>query len=207
MDHLRLHSGPREVDLIVERADRRVLGVKLGSAVGDDNVAQLLWQRDQIGDMLIESGGDHDRSLRIPPEGRHRVHSRGASWATGSSVGYPVGEQSLPFTWSMPESSHLDIEFDSQDTTTLVVVVSPDLPIIIEEQGNLVYAAIRRRIDWRLVASCPAATAPSPAAAVPQGSRWAVPGTRLPNPFLPCANSRAPTNDTPRPSCGPGRRC
>ena len=56
--HLRLHSGRREVDLIVERADRRVLAleVKLGSTVGDDDVAHLLWLRDQIGDRLIDSG-------------------------------------------------------------------------------------------------------------------------------------------------------
>lgn len=55
--HLRLHGGRHEVDLIVERADQRVLGieVKLGGAVEQDDVKHLLWLRDQIGDELIDA--------------------------------------------------------------------------------------------------------------------------------------------------------
>jgi hypothetical protein len=55
--HLRLHGGRHEVDLIVERADQRVLAieVKLSAAVGDDDVKHLLWLRDQIGDDLIDA--------------------------------------------------------------------------------------------------------------------------------------------------------
>lgn len=58
-----------------------------------------------------------------------------------------AGEQSLPFTWSMPESSRLYIEFDSHDTTSLLVVVNPELLIMIEEQGSSAYGAILRRIE------------------------------------------------------------
>ncbi len=55
--HLRLHSGRREVDLIVERADHRVLAieVKLGRVVHADDGVHLRWLRDQIGDDLIDS--------------------------------------------------------------------------------------------------------------------------------------------------------
>jgi uncharacterized protein len=55
--HLRLQGGRREIDLIVERADQRIvaLEVKLGSSVGDDDVRNLLWLREQIGADLIEA--------------------------------------------------------------------------------------------------------------------------------------------------------
>lgn len=55
--HLRLHGGQREIDLIIERPDRRVLAleVKLSRTVGDDDVRQLLWLRDQIGDQLLDA--------------------------------------------------------------------------------------------------------------------------------------------------------
>lgn len=55
--HLRLHSGEREVDLIVERADQRVLAVevKLGAAVTDEDVRNLVWLRDKIGDDLLDA--------------------------------------------------------------------------------------------------------------------------------------------------------
>lgn len=55
--HLRLHGGEREVDLIVERADRRVLAmeVKLSRAITDDDVRQLQWLKQQIGDELLDA--------------------------------------------------------------------------------------------------------------------------------------------------------
>jgi uncharacterized protein len=55
--HLRLHGGRREVDLIVERADQRVvaLEVKLSGTVGDADVTSLLWLREQIGDDLLDA--------------------------------------------------------------------------------------------------------------------------------------------------------
>lgn len=55
--HLRLQGARREVDLIVERPDHRVLAieVKLTGAVGDDDVKHLLWLRDQIGEDLLDA--------------------------------------------------------------------------------------------------------------------------------------------------------
>ena len=55
--HLRLHGGLREIDLIVERADRRVLAmeVKLSRTVNDDDVKQLLWLKRQIGEDLLDA--------------------------------------------------------------------------------------------------------------------------------------------------------
>ena len=55
--HLRLHGGQREIDLIIERADRRVLAieVKLSRTVEDEDVKQLLWLRDRIGDDLLDA--------------------------------------------------------------------------------------------------------------------------------------------------------
>lgn len=55
--HLRLHGGAREIDLIIERADRRVLAVevKLSRTVDDDDVKQLLWLKQQIGDDLLDA--------------------------------------------------------------------------------------------------------------------------------------------------------
>ncbi len=55
--HLRMHGGQREIDLIVERADRRVLAVevKLSRAVDDQDVKQLLWLKDRIGNDLLDA--------------------------------------------------------------------------------------------------------------------------------------------------------
>ena len=57
VSHLRLHGGRREVDLIVERADQRVLAieVKLSGAVDDGDVKHLLWLKEQIGDELLDA--------------------------------------------------------------------------------------------------------------------------------------------------------
>lgn len=55
--HLRVQDGRHEVDLIVERADRRVLGieVKLSASVDDRDVRHLLWLREQLGDDLVDA--------------------------------------------------------------------------------------------------------------------------------------------------------
>lgn len=49
--HYRAWSGEREVDLIVERADHRVLGleVKLGATVDERDVAHLRWLQRELG--------------------------------------------------------------------------------------------------------------------------------------------------------------
>jgi len=55
--HCRVHGGAREVDLIVERADHRVvaLEVKLTSAVGDAEVQHLRWLKERLGDDLLNA--------------------------------------------------------------------------------------------------------------------------------------------------------
>jgi len=55
--HLRQHGGQREVDLVVERADQRVVAieVKLGAEVKDRDVRHLLWLREQLGDDLLDA--------------------------------------------------------------------------------------------------------------------------------------------------------
>lgn len=59
--HLRLHGGRREVDLIVERRDQRVLAleVKLGGVVDDRDVEHLLWLRGQLGEDLLDAAVIH----------------------------------------------------------------------------------------------------------------------------------------------------
>ncbi len=53
--HFRAWRGEREVDLIVERGDHRVLGleVKLSGHVDDRDVRHLVWLRDQLGDDFL----------------------------------------------------------------------------------------------------------------------------------------------------------
>ena len=55
--HLRLQGGRREIDIIVERPDRRVVAieVKLSAAISADDVKNLLWLREQIGNDLLDS--------------------------------------------------------------------------------------------------------------------------------------------------------
>lgn len=57
VSHLRTSGGRREVDLIVERTDRRVvaLEVKLGNKVDDGDVANLVWLGEQLGDALLDA--------------------------------------------------------------------------------------------------------------------------------------------------------
>jgi predicted AAA+ superfamily ATPase len=49
---LRTREGRQEIDLIVERADQRVVAfeVKLSATVDDRDVRHLLWLREQLGD-------------------------------------------------------------------------------------------------------------------------------------------------------------
>lgn len=57
VSHLRLGSGRREIDLIVERGvDRAVVAfeVKLSSNVTDSDVKHLLWLRQQLGDQVTD---------------------------------------------------------------------------------------------------------------------------------------------------------
>lgn len=55
--HLRLHGGEREVDLIVERPDRKVLAfeIKLGRSITDKDVQPLQWLKERIGKNLIDA--------------------------------------------------------------------------------------------------------------------------------------------------------
>jgi len=55
--HLRTASGEHEVDLIVERADGRVVAieVKLARAIGADDVRDLQWLRDRMGEHLLDA--------------------------------------------------------------------------------------------------------------------------------------------------------
>lgn len=55
--HLRTFGGDREIDLIVERADGRVLAieVKLGGAVDDADVKHLLWLQRELGENVVDT--------------------------------------------------------------------------------------------------------------------------------------------------------
>ena len=54
--HLRTKSTDREVDLVVEGADRQVVAieVKLAATVGDDDVRHLRWLGEQLGDRMAD---------------------------------------------------------------------------------------------------------------------------------------------------------
>ena len=55
--HLRLKGGRREIDLIIERPDQRVVAieVKLSSAIDQNDVKNLRWLREKIGDDLLDA--------------------------------------------------------------------------------------------------------------------------------------------------------
>ncbi len=57
VSHLRTRAGEREIDLIIERADGRVvaLEVKLSALVNDNDVKHLHWLADRIGPNLIDA--------------------------------------------------------------------------------------------------------------------------------------------------------
>lgn len=55
--HLRTQGGDREVDLIVERGDRKVvaLEIKLAATPTDADVSHLRWLQDRLGDDLLDA--------------------------------------------------------------------------------------------------------------------------------------------------------
>ncbi len=55
--HLRLQGGRREIDLIIERADRKALAMeaKLSGTVDDEDVKNLLWLREHLGTDLLDA--------------------------------------------------------------------------------------------------------------------------------------------------------
>jgi predicted AAA+ superfamily ATPase len=55
--HLRTARGEREVDLIVEGTNGRVVAieVKLAQSIGDRDVRNLVWLREQLGDALMDA--------------------------------------------------------------------------------------------------------------------------------------------------------
>jgi predicted AAA+ superfamily ATPase len=55
--HMRSRNGDREIDLIVQRADQRVVAfeVKLSAEVGDEDVKHLRWLAGQLGDDLLDA--------------------------------------------------------------------------------------------------------------------------------------------------------
>lgn len=57
VSHFRTRNGDREVDLIVERADHRVVAieVKLARTVAEEHVRHLLWLRERLGDALLDA--------------------------------------------------------------------------------------------------------------------------------------------------------
>ena len=57
MAHLRTRGGEREIDLILERADGRVvaLEVKLSATVDDEDVRHLRWLADRLGPDLLDA--------------------------------------------------------------------------------------------------------------------------------------------------------
>ena len=63
--HCRTYDGRREIDLIVETGDQRVLAieVKTSAEVTDADVSHLLWLREQLGaaltDMMVITTGRH----------------------------------------------------------------------------------------------------------------------------------------------------
>jgi uncharacterized protein len=68
--HFRAKGGEHEIDVIVERADGRVvaLEVKLAADVSDRDVAHLTWLRDRIGDDLLDAA--------VITTGRHAYRRR-----------------------------------------------------------------------------------------------------------------------------------
>ena len=55
--HLRTKGGRHEIDLVVERADQRIVAieVKLSKTVTDDDVRDLVWLQEQVGEDLLDA--------------------------------------------------------------------------------------------------------------------------------------------------------
>jgi predicted AAA+ superfamily ATPase len=56
VSHLRLNSGEREVDLILEGPEGQIIGieVKLAPDVTDSDVRHLKWLREQLPDRVVD---------------------------------------------------------------------------------------------------------------------------------------------------------
>lgn len=82
--HLRTKEGRREVDLIVERRDHRVVAieVRLSATVGDGDVRHLHWLADRLGDDLLDA-------VVVPRD--------------AMPIGAPTGSQSCPPLYSARE--------------------------------------------------------------------------------------------------------
>jgi hypothetical protein len=80
--HLRTFSGDREVDLIVEAQDNRVVAieVKLKRTVIDDDARSLRWLQSKIGDELLDAiivtTGENAYRRSDGAEGRSRTSDR-----------------------------------------------------------------------------------------------------------------------------------
>ena len=86
--HLRTFAGEREIDLIVERGDGRVVAmeVKLRPVPTDKDVAHLKWLREQIGDDLLDAvvvttGPRHTAARMASPSCRRRCSGRERHWS------------------------------------------------------------------------------------------------------------------------------
>jgi uncharacterized protein len=57
VSHFRTKGGEREVDLVIERDDRRILAieVKLAGTVEDADVKHLTWLQERLGDQLLDA--------------------------------------------------------------------------------------------------------------------------------------------------------
>ena len=55
--HLRIKGGLREIDMIIERRDQKVVAieVKLSASINDDDVKNLRWLREKIGKNLLDA--------------------------------------------------------------------------------------------------------------------------------------------------------
>lgn len=55
--HLRQHSGRREIDIIVERQDQRILAieVKLNAEITSKDVKNLVWLKERLGDEVVDT--------------------------------------------------------------------------------------------------------------------------------------------------------
>ena len=66
--HLRDQDGRREVDIIAELGEERILGfeVKAGASVAPGDTRHLAWLRDELGDRLVAGVVFHTRPARLP---------------------------------------------------------------------------------------------------------------------------------------------
>lgn len=55
--HLRTAKGDREIDIVIQRPDGKVLALeaKLATTVGADDARHLRWLREKLGDDLVDA--------------------------------------------------------------------------------------------------------------------------------------------------------